>query len=261
MGIGISKDEVVRIGGKSTDRIAPLSLQVLGRRVGYRLNRWDWDEINELRETRADSIEALQRAYRACSVGYKEIMEYLEDQHQEYATAFLVPESKNDATTPTDANGVDAMGVDASGADASGADASGVDAKGKIVDPYHLLDQWYLGQDAGALKTADNVKASDGIWKMGRPSRLTLFNAWRRAAMKKSVAELVQVGQKYNRCVTDLGAMYRKGEASVLEDRRVIGCTTTGAAIYRSAKKFLSVPLSTNSRAGNKLKLPALLCF
>ena len=233
MGVGISEDEVVRIGGKSTPRTAPLSLQVLGREVGYKLTKWDWREIDELRTKRAIFIQVLQRAYHACKVGYKEIMQYLEDQHQEYASAFSVPEFK-DGTT----NG-----------------------KAPPLNPYYLLGQWYSGQDAGVLKTADNVKASDDIWKMSRPSRLARFDAWTRAAMKKRVAKLVQIGQIYNKCVTDLEAMYRKGEASVLEDRRVIGCTTTGAAIYRSATEFLSEHPSTNIRAGNRSKLLALLCF
>jgi len=60
-------------------------------------------------------------------------MQYLEDQHQEYATAFLVPDL--------------------------------VGAMGKVDHPYYLLDRWYHGQHAGALNAADNVNASDRIWK------------------------------------------------------------------------------------------------
>lgn len=214
MDIGIPTDEIVRIGGKSTDRTAPLSLQVLGRQVGYRLTRWDWCEIEELREKRTSSIKDLRRAYRGLNMGYKEIMQYLEDQHPEYATAFLVPKSKDGSVL---------VGR----------------KKGKPAGPYDLLHRWYYGQGPGAFKTADNVKASERIWKMDGPARVARYNAWRRAAMKKSVDNLVQIGQEYNDSVTSLESMYRKGEASVLEERRIIGCTTTGAAIYRSVKTFL----------------------
>ena len=54
--------------------------------------------------------------------------------------------------------------------------------------------------------------------------------------MKKGIKDMLKIGKEYNECVASLDSIYRQGEASVLEERRIIGCTTTGAAMYRSER-------------------------
>jgi hypothetical protein len=69
---------------------------------------------------------------------------------------------------------------------------------------------------------------------MDRAARLSLSETWKREVVKKGIEDMLQIGKSYNKCVTALESIYRRGEASVLRGRRIIGCTTTGAAMYRS---------------------------
>ena len=211
--IGIPKDQIVRIGGKPNQATASLSLQSLAKTSGYRMSRHDWEKVEALREERDDLVKSLYRAYRAATARHQQIMQYIEVHHPEYATAFRVPES-------TDGTQVVGTG-------------------GRVIGPNYLLDRWLKGEDAGPFKDEYHIRLSGHIWKMNRAARLTQSETWKREVVKKGIKEVRRIGKRYNQCITDLDSVYRQGEASVLQNRRIIGCTTTGAAMYRS-ERFMS---------------------
>ena len=210
MDIGIPESEMVRIGGKSTPRTASLSLQTLGKSSGYRLTRNDWREIDGLRVRRNALSAALEGAftrYKSSNVGFQDIMEHLTFEYPDFAGAFDVP-------APEDGTIV-------------------VGKKGKAVETFYLLRRWWHGQDAGVFQNADNVNTAKEIWKMGHPARLAQYESWKQELMQEQLEHLYQLGQKHNECVVQLDAKFRLGEGSILKTRRVIGCTTTGSAMYR----------------------------
>jgi len=214
--IGIPKDEIVRIGGQPNQTTADLSLQSLGKSSGYRMSGYDWRKVEELREQRDDLVNSLYRAYCAATARHQQIMEYIAVHHPEYAAALRVPES-------TDGSKIVGKG-------------------GKAIGPNYLLNRWLKGEDAGPFKTEYDIRLSGdfrlsgNIWKMNRAARLSLSETWKRAVVKKGIKDMIRIGKSYNQCVTDLESIYRQGEASVLRKRRIIGCTTTGAAMYRSER-------------------------
>lgn len=206
--IGIPKSEIVRIGGKSNQATAELSLQSLGKSSGYRMSRYDWDGVETLREERNHLTRSLQRAYNAATARYQDIMQYIAIHYPEYAAAFRVPES-------TDGTQIVGKG-------------------GKAIGRNYLLDRWLKGQDADPFKNEYQIRASADIWKMEHAARLSQRGTWRREVVNKGIEDMLRIGKSYNECITSLGSMYRQGQASVLRNRRIIGCTTTGAAMYRS---------------------------
>ena len=226
--IGIPKDEIVRIGGKPNQATADLSLQSLAKSSDYRMSRYDWNMVGKLREERDDLVTLLDRAYCAATARPQEIMQYLVAHHPKYARAFRVRES---------ADGTKVVGKN-----------------GKAVGPNYLLGRWLKGQDAGPyndeldagpcndeldsgpFKNKFDIRLSGNVWKMNRAARLAQSETWKREVVKKGIMDMLQIGKRYNRCVADLESAYRQGEASVLRDRRIIGCTTTGAAMYRSER-------------------------
>ena len=212
--IGIPKNEIVRIGGKPSQATASLSLQSLAKTSGYRMSRDDWEVVEGLREERDGLVNSLNRAYRAATARHQQIMQYIEVHHPKYATAFRVPES-------TDGTKVVGTG-------------------GKAIGPNYLLDRWFKGEDAGPFKNEYHIRLSGDIWKMNRAARLLQSETWKREVVKKGIKEVRQIGKRYNRCVTELDSVYRQGEAFVLRNRRIIGCTTTGAAMYRSERFMLN---------------------
>ncbi len=192
------------------------------------MSRYDWERVEQLREERDDLVEALDRAYCSATARHQGIMQYLTAHHPKYARAFRVPES-------TDGTQV-------------------VGTNGKAIGPNYLLGRWLKGQDAGPFndeldagqfddeldagpfKSQFDIRLSGNIWKMNRAARLAQSETWKREVVKKGIKDMLQIGKRYNRCVTDLESVYRQGQASVLRERRIIGCTTTGAAMYRSER-------------------------
>jgi hypothetical protein len=210
MDIGIPESEMVRIGGKSTLRTAPLSLQTLGKSVGYRLTRNDWREIDGLRVRRNGLTMALDGAfkrYKSVTPTFRDIMDHITISYGDIAGAFYVPLSEDDTTV--------------------------VGKKGKAIEPFYLLRRWWHGQDAGIFQDADHVQNAMEIWEMDRPARLARYEGWKQELMQEEIEFLYENGRKYDQVVVQLEAKFRLGEGSILRDRRVIGCTTTGAAMYR----------------------------
>lgn len=210
MDIGIPQEDMVRIGGKSTVRTAPLSLHGLARSSGARMTKLDWREIDALRSQRAtlsDALTAAYAAYKQSSPKYETVMEHLRFEHPDYAAAFTLPASSDNSTV--------------------------VGRGGKAVDPYYLLNQWRNGQDAGIYKGSPNIRNASKIWQMDRATRKGIFESWKREMLQEQAEHIYDLGKQHDDCVTQIAARFRSGEESVLQGRRVIGCTTTGAAMHR----------------------------
>ena len=210
MDIGIPESDMLRIGGKSTPRTAPLSLQTLGKSAGYRLTKKDWRTIDGLR-TRRDGLSTALGAsfaqYNKFNPSFKDIMEHLQFDYPDFAGAFYVPSPENEAVV--------------------------VGKNGKAIEDIYLLRRWWHGQDAGIFNNADHVRTAEEIWKMDHRARLARFESWKQEMMKEQIEHLYQLGRSHNECVDQLDAVFRLGEGSILQARRVIGCTTTGSAMYR----------------------------
>jgi len=197
MDIGIPESEMVRIGGKSTLRTAPLSLQ-------------DWRVIEGLRKRRDTLSTALGASfaqYKSFNPGFTSIMEHLQFDYPDFAEAFNVPPSEDEAVV--------------------------VGKKGKPIEAFYLLRRWCHGQDAGVFQGVDHVNTAQEIWKMDHPARLARYESWKQELMKEQIEHVYQLGRSHNECVDQLDATFRLGEGSILQTRRVIGCTTTGSAMYR----------------------------
>jgi len=177
------------------------------------MSRDDWNKVEALRKRRAHLSKSLHRACCAAIAQYKQIMKYIGIHHQEYAAAFRVPES-------TDGTKIVGKG-------------------GRVIGPNYLLDRWIKGQDAGPFKGESHIQAAGEIWKMEHTARRSRSEIWKQEVVKKGIEDMLQIGKKYNQCVADIDSIYRQGEASVLRARRIIGCTTTGAAMYRSGNFIL----------------------
>ena len=174
------------------------------------MSRYDWEVVEDLRVERDELVESLYHAYHATTARDHQVMQYLEDHHPEYETAFRVPES-------TDGTKVVGTG-------------------GRAIGPYYLFDRWLKGEDAGPFKDEHHIRLSGDIWKMNRAARLSQSEKWKREVVKRGIRNMLRIGKRYNQCLKDLEAVYRQGEAFVLRNRRIIGCTTTGAAMYRSER-------------------------
>jgi len=234
--VGIPKNEIVRIGGRPNQTTAELSLQSLSNSSGYLMSRYDWNEVEALREKRYHLIKQLNRAYSAATARHQRVMQYIAVHHREYAAAFRVPESMD---------GTQIVGKG-----------------GKAIGPNYLLDRWLKGEDASPFKNEYHIRLSGDIWKMDRTARLSQSETWKQEVVKKGIEDMLRIGKSYNQCVTALESIYRRGEASVLRSRRIIGCTTTGAAMYRLERFMFNCFSYIHVRVGTKSRPPVpLFCL
>lgn len=211
MKIGIPSESMVRLGGKSTDATKHLMVR---EQTGVNLNATHWKEIDKLKqrlqvhETRLrDSF----KRYHSANVQKRHLIEYLEFLGDElpFFDAF---------TIPTDKDGMTRVGK-----------------KGKALDPFYLLDRWTRGQrDAGTLQHMQ-LEDFNEIWSMASEVRGACMVRWRNAILSDLVTEIREAGRAFNVDQAELGLVFAQKDASIIKSKRIIACTTNGAAKYASA--------------------------
>ena len=231
MDIGIPSTAMVRLGGKSTDRTKPLMIR---EQASGKLDHTQWNQIDKIKDRLEKHETRLHDAfnrYRAVNVQKTHLMEYLEFSSEElpFFDAFTVP--KNDEN-----------------------DMIRVGKKGKAMDPFYLLDRWIGGaNNAGSLQNL-LPKGAAAIWKMSFESRNAALVRWRTAILDDLVKEIRDVGRQFNLDQRELDKIFGERDAGVIKAKRIIACTTNGAAKFFSAIQTASPGVVLVEEAGEILE-------
>ena len=231
MDIGIPSSAMVRLGGKSTDRTKPLMIR---EQASVRLGASQWSQIDKLKEKlvlhEARLRDTFQR-FRAVNLQKKQLMEFLEFSSEElpFFDAFTVPKQQEDGMTR-------------------------VGKRGKAMGPDYLLDRWIAGEkDAGQLQS-NMCKGAAEVWKMTRDSRKTAVIRWQTAILDELVNEIRNTGRDFNLVQTELDRVFGERDASIIQTKRIIACTTNGAAKYSQAIQAASPGVVLVEEAGEILE-------
>ena len=211
MDIGIPGSSIVRLGSKSTPRTAPLALSQMRNNQFSRVKA-DWMEIDALKsesQILSTSLDNLSKRYKSVNRSLQELLSYLEFAEPDYFYAFTVPESED---------GMQRVGK-----------------QGQAVQPEYLLDRWQRGLDAGQFEDSPNVQDTVDIWRMVQQDRLRELKRWKDALLEETVEDVYTTGHRYNTCQSRLDHKFKQKEAAVLASKRIIGSTTTAAAMYGEA--------------------------
>jgi hypothetical protein len=197
---------MVRLGGKSTPRTDPLTLQK--QTTNFRLGRADWKIIDDLKYESANLLSRLQSAFARYGsvVQPQDILDHLEFEDPTRYEAFCVPQAADGMTQ--------------------------VGKKGRAVDPHYLLNQWLKGWNAGIFKDHPHISNASEIWGMPYAARQDRMKQWRQEILTERVAEIYTVAKLYNRCQSRLDRKFTEKDGAILASKRIIGCTTTAAAKY-----------------------------
>lgn len=232
LNIGIPQKSMVRLGGKSTARTAPLSLQNLQKEPNpFRFTRNDWTVIDSYKESLRESNEALRQAsvhFMNTALNAQAIMEYLEFEDPEYYDAFQVPSSDD---------GMQRVGK-----------------KNKALDKLYLFNQWTKGWNAGLLKDTPNVLTNYMIWQMPVAARQARLAQWKEALLQEQVVSIHREATVYNRSITSLDRKFEEGKGAIIRSKQIIGCTTTAAAMYRDHLNAASPGVLLVEEAGEILE-------
>lgn len=230
--VGIPAHDLVRMGAKAKSTLRTLPLLLSKQKGGYRRTRDAWTMIDLLRAKAASSAQELQKAFRnygKVHAGWTELSGYLEflDDSLPFHEALLVP---------TDDSGWKRMGK-----------------KGKKAGPDYLFQRWVKGEDPGIFKTKI-PETSYPVWQMPLPERQSHLDRWTKELIEERLATIEELTRQYNEAQSKVDAQFNDADAHTMRQKRVIGCTTTGAAKYSSLIRAATPDVILVEEAGEILE-------
>jgi hypothetical protein len=208
--IGIPKSSMVRLGSKFTPETQSLLLR--NQTSTYRRGQADWSIIDNIKDELRNMNSKLSAAsahFMNTAADYQLILAHIEFEDPDFFYAFEVPQ---------DQDGMQTIGKN-----------------NKAADSYYLIEQWSLGRGAGIFRNAKNVTESAEIWRMQFTARKEKITKWLEDAQLEQITNIFDLTKKYNNCVSRLDSKFRESKNEPLLRARIIGCTTTAAAMNREA--------------------------
>ncbi|OHW97711.1 AAA family ATPase [Colletotrichum incanum] len=236
MKIGISSSDMVRLGSKSTEATATLSLDKQLRTNGSSRSRAAWGLIDKVKEelsTLRDEINHACSSLVRGKISSMDILNSLEfsDDDQAFYEAFLLPEQHEGFRLAGKHN--------------------------RAMKPDYLLDRWTQGKDAGELRHLISP-TSKRIWKLPKANRSKHVQAWIECLQKERIEAVQGLVTRFNEAQEKLDTLFNENKCSFIQTKKLIGCTTTAAAKYKSLIKAAKPDVVLVEEAGEILEAHVL---
>lgn len=209
LGQGIPQRDIVRLGSKPSPNTAKMALR--NQTSAYRFSKHDWAKIDSMKDSLMSRGYFLQSAFTQyeAQLGPTEVLDHLESKHPVYFKALCVP--------PTD----DEIIL--------------IGSSGKAIGKHDLVSRWLDGQDAGIFHEYPNVVASRNVWDLSLEARKVLETRWMNEILDQRIEEVISAGDAFDEEQVPIGCKFQESSRKVIGSRRIIACTTTGAAMFRDA--------------------------
>ncbi|KAL4807516.1 P-loop containing nucleoside triphosphate hydrolase protein [Aspergillus unguis] len=229
MDIGIDSSAIVRLGSKSSERTAPLKLS--GQSPNHRISRASWSIIDELKgksQVLRQDLTGAFNGYSSLKLNYNSLMEYLEFEEPEFFEAFTPPKQQAGMTL--------------------------VGQGGKDVTGQYLFDQWSHGKDH-SMPSLDHLdEEASQVWMMDKSKREAKLSSWMENLLQEQVAVVQSLMSRMDQCQDKLGQIFRENTRDILLSKRIIGCTTTAAAMNATELGAISPGIVLLEEAGEILE-------
>lgn len=234
MDIGIPEADIVRLGGigKATPRTTPLALQK--QQTMHRFTPTDRHVIDSIKseiDNKQEILEAMFDKYMSTSqsISLLDILDWLQFEEPDFFSAFHI-------RTPTDG-------------------MSMVNRGGRRpINKDYLLFYWCKGWKPATVQFKDQVEGSPEIWSMDHAKRLALLKKWEDEIIKEQWTAFFCTGMQYNELIHQLDRKFAERDTHTLQRKRIIGCTTTGAAKYTELLQSVSPSVLLVEEAGEILE-------
>ncbi|KAJ3329168.1 hypothetical protein HDU76_008487 [Blyttiomyces sp. JEL0837] len=213
--IGVPKDAIVRIGGGNVDpALADIALNKLRGTVLF--TREENNTYNNLKRKLielGEAVEKKRQVYQAAvarmsqNLSWNEVKAFLEDEERQFYKAFVWDDD--------DSAAFDGM--------------TRVGRYGKAVKSGDLYVIWTRG-DPGPNEIRGRSMADRRVWDMDVESRRGKMMEWREEIIGTLADDLLDTLKEYNMAAIVKDAIEKKKRVSVLQSKRIIAATTTGAA-------------------------------
>ncbi|OJA15475.1 hypothetical protein AZE42_06349 [Rhizopogon vesiculosus] len=232
--IGIPDTNIVRLGGRAKPQLAHLNLFHASQRTSQpSRTKADWTMIDELKGRLQHLCSRLDKSvaeFLANRVSYKDILMHIEFEDEDHFGAFLVPTSD------------DGMAI--------------IGRRGRKVDTTYLIEQWHKGYDAGIFKKTAHLQTATAkrIWNTPSPVRQSMMAKWTEELQKQMADDIGSVGREYNNCQMQLTQKNGESLVTTLKSKRIVACTTTGAAKFTEELRTAAPDVLLVEEAGEILE-------
>jgi len=232
LSVGIPARSIVRLGSAAKSSLKTQPLVLSSQSSDFKLRKDDWNIVNKRKAEASDLANELQDAftdYMAGAVSKRDLLEYLEFSSEDsmFYNAFLLP--------------VEAAGM------------TRVGRKGKQMDEFYLLDRWAHGFNAGNFQDEATVNLPS-VWQMEHQEREAALRRWKTDIMKERISRLHRCGVQFNEALIDINALFSEKDRHLIQQKRIIACTTTAAAKYVSSIQSASPGVLLVEEAGEILE-------
>jgi hypothetical protein len=226
--IGIPNDGMLRLGSKGSEATKPLSMHE--QNSTHRTSPQTWSMINSQNLEAESYIDALNSKivqYNA-RLNDQTLLDYLEfSEDSAYFDAFMLPTSDD---------GMKRVG-----------------RQGKALGKLYLVEQWTSGQDAGVFRDYAQENFPD-VWSIAPEARLGLRARWFREIVEEQVTGIGTMFALYNKCRERISKLRKEKQTLIMQSKRIIGCTTTAAAMYTEELRRVAPGVVLVEEAGEILE-------
>ncbi|KAK7510212.1 uncharacterized protein IWZ02DRAFT_437339 [Phyllosticta citriasiana] len=215
MKIGIPDDVMVRLGSKSSPRTEHLNLHHMKQINQARRNQSTWALIEKLR----GEVQAYEDRLRKLLVSYKNASIGLDELL--LFEAFQVPEEEQGFIE--------------------------VGGRGEVV----TYERWRRNLDPGVYK---DRTVQPAIWNLGQSDRESKIQQWTKRIMEEKVTAILQAVKSYGASQSQLKKTLDEQKAEILRSKRIVACTTTGAAMHTKLLQNASPDIILVEEAGEILE-------
>ncbi|PYH79142.1 putative nonsense-mediated mRNA decay protein [Aspergillus uvarum CBS 121591] len=205
--IGISSSAIVRLGSKSSQRT--VSLKLSEQQTSSRRTPATWRILDEIKEQATDLRETLNGAAGNLfnfKINPDTILEYLEFEEPHYYEAFSPPFNPDGMTL--------------------------VGEGGKAVTSHYLYSHWVQGKNYPTAIPNQLSEQANGVWRTSKDTRQAKLESWTKLLLEEQVTNIQSLMRRLDRCEARRAELWSEATREILRSKRIIGCTTTGAAMH-----------------------------
>ncbi|KAI9159145.1 NFX1-type zinc finger-containing protein 1 [Paramyrothecium foliicola] len=213
--MGIDEDLAVRLGSKSSLATARTRLDNVVKKLIFRMGKSRWDLVNHLKkdlERVKDELAVVGSSLRRQRPAIEQILEYLEfsDNYTHCWAAFQVPSHHDGFVT--------------------------VAAGQKAMTSEDLYLHWLEDRIAPTYQNlvAQMPPNCRSVWRAPFDQRQQLHAAWVEAVRNEQCRSFSDLAVEHDNLQRQIDNIFDEPRRRVLREARVIACTTTAAAMYKS---------------------------
>ncbi|KAK8013231.1 hypothetical protein PG991_009502 [Apiospora marii] len=226
MDAGIPSGEMVRLGSKFSPRTFGLLLSK--QSSTYKRKPDAWALIDRMKEEWTELHSQLQPLFSALvssTVSFKDVMMHLEfsDDDSDFHQAFTIPTSDQDWRR--------------------------VDKKGKGIQEDYLFRRWCRGEHPGIF-ARDVPPNCNRVWNIDLSKRTQYYQKWYTAINHDQIEVIEEVVEQMDRLHERVQEQFSERDIDTLRSKRIIGCTTTAAAMYTNVIRAANPDIVLVEEAG-----------